>query len=70
MFESYDEIDLAEDFALESAFRFMVGFNEWNMDDFMCQACEDFKMDGDLVWLTAQVLFAPAVVYMACGKNV
>ncbi len=66
----YDEIDLAEDFALESAFRFMVGFREWNMDDSIYQACEDFQFDGDLVWLTSKVLFAPAVFYMAYGKNV
>lgn len=65
-----NEQELSEDFAMESAFRFMVGHNEWNMDDSICHACEDFKLDGELVWLTSRVLFAPAVVYIASGKNV
>ena len=69
MFEVYNEIDLAEDFAIESAFRFMVGQN-WNMDNYMTLACENYKFDRELVELATRVLFAPAVVYTASGKNV
>ena len=69
MFEVYNEIDLAEDFALESAFRFMVG-QKWNMDDYMTLSCENYKFDRELVELATRVLFAPAVVYIASGKNV
>ena len=69
MFEVYNEIDLAEDFAIESAFRFMVG-QKWNMDDYMTLACENYKFDRELVELATRVLFAPAVVYTASGKNV
>jgi hypothetical protein len=65
----YSEIDLAEYFALESAFRFMVG-QDWNMDDYITKASKNYKFDRDLVWLATNVLFAPAVVYTACGKNV
>jgi hypothetical protein len=68
-FDMTDELAYAEHFALESAFRFLVG-GPWNMDDIICETAIHEELDGDLIWLASNVLFAPAVVNIATGKPV
>lgn len=68
--ECADEIDYAELCALESAFRFMVGYPNWNFDNDMLNVAELTGLDPDLVYLMHRVLFAPAVVFVATGKTI
>ena len=62
------ESQIGEEMALESAYRFMVGYPVWNDNDQICRMANEQKLDGNLVWLTREVLFGPAVVYVATGK--
>lgn len=64
------EIELAEEMALESAFRFIMLMPRWNDDDLICRMAKDDGLDGNLVWLTRQVLMGPALVYITTGKTV
>lgn len=59
----------AEDFALDSALRFLMG-QPWNVDEDICQLSDTDGLDGELIWLTTKVLFGPAVVHIATGKSV
>lgn len=61
---------LAEAMALESALRFLNGWHIWNEDLAMFHLDGKEGLDGDLVWLTRQVLFGPAVVHISTGKVV
>ena len=63
-----NETELAEEMALESALRFLNGWPRWNDDDLICRTTQDDGLDGNLVWLTRQVLMGPAMVYIATGK--
>jgi hypothetical protein len=65
-----NELELAEEMALESAFRFIMRMPRWNDDDLICRMAEDDGLDGNLVWLTRQVLMGPALVYITTGKVV
>jgi hypothetical protein len=65
-----NEIELAEEMAIEAAFRFIMRMPRWNDDDLICRMAEDEGLDGNLVWLTRQVLMGPALVYIATGKVV
>ena len=60
---------IGEEMALESAFRFMVGYPVWNDNDQICNM-DGQGLDGNLVWLTREVLFGPAMVYVATGKAI
>lgn len=64
------EIEFGEEMALESAFRFIMGLPRWNDDDLICRMAEDEGLDGNLIWLTRQVLMGPALVHIATGKFV
>ena len=61
---------IGEEMALESAFRFMVGYPVWNDNDQICRMANEEGLDGNLVWLTREVLFGPAMVYVATGKAI
>lgn len=65
-----NEIELGEEMALESAYRFMVGWPMWNDDDLICRVSQEDGLDGNLVWLTRQVLMGPATVWVATGRTV
>lgn len=65
-----NELELAEEMALESAFRFIMRMPRWNDDDLICRMAQDDGLDGNLVWLTRQVLMGPALVYITTGKVV
>jgi|MGYP003339965302 hypothetical protein len=65
-----DEIEFAEELAIESASRFMFGWPQWNDNEFLCRTAEEEGLDGNLVWLTRQVLMGPAVVWVSTGKAV
>ena len=65
-----NEIELAEEMALESAFRFIMLMPRWNDDDLICRMAEEEGLDGNLIWLTRQVLMGPALVYITTGKTV
>jgi hypothetical protein len=65
-----NEIELAEEMAIESAFRFLVGWPQWNDDAQICRVSEEQGLDGNLIWLTRQVLMGPATVYVATGQTV
>lgn len=68
-FDMTDELAYAEDFAMDSALRFLLG-SPWNIDDTICDLAMRDKLDGELIWLASRVLFAPAVVHIATGKPV
>jgi len=61
---------IGEEMALESAFRFLVGYPVWNDNDQICRMANEEGLDGNLVWLTREVLFGPAMVYVATGKAI
>lgn len=63
------ELSFAEDFALDSAFRFLVR-QPWGVSDDIGAISEAFKLDPDLLELAVAVLFAPAVVHVATGRTV
>lgn len=65
-----NEIELGQEMALESAFRFMCGWPMWNDDALICRVADEEGLDGNLVWLTRQVLMGPATVYVSTGKMV
>lgn len=65
-----NEIELAEEMALESAFRFIMRMPRWNDDDQICRVAEEEGLDGNLIWLTRQVLMGPALVHITTGKVV
>lgn len=60
---------IGEEMALESAFRFLVGWPVWNDNEQIC-GMDGEGLDGNLIWLTREVLFGPAVVYVATGKAI
>ena len=64
-----NELAYAEDFAMDSALRFLLG-SPWNNDETICDLAIDEGLDGELIWLASRVLFAPAVVHIATGKPV
>jgi hypothetical protein len=61
---------LAEEMAMESALRFLNGWPRWNDDDLICRVANEDGLDGNLIWLTRQVLMGPAVVHLSTGKVV
>ena len=61
---------IGEEMALESAFRFLVGHPVWNDNEQICRMSDEQGLDGNLVWLTREVLFGPATVYVATGKAI
>ena len=65
-----NEIEFAEELAIESASRFMFGWPIWNDDGFICRIAEEEGLDANLIWLTRQVLMGPAVVWVSTGQPV
>jgi hypothetical protein len=63
------ELSYAQDFALDSALRFLT-HQPWVMSKTIERICRDDGLDSDLLELAAAVLFAPAVVHVATGKSV
>jgi len=63
------ELAYAENFALDSAQRFLCrqDYNVSSDIDAVCLAC---GLDSELLELTVAVLFPSAVVHMATGKSV
>ena len=67
---SYElELKYAEDFALDSALRFLCR-QPWVMSKTIDRLAHDDGLDPDLLELAVAVLFAPAVVHVATGKAV
>ena len=63
------EISYAQDFALDSALRFLTG-QPWVMSKTIERLASDDKLDPDLLELAVAVLFPSAVVHVATGKTV
>lgn len=63
------ELLYAEDFALDSALRFLSG-QPWIMSKTIKRLANDDGLDPNLLELAVSVLFAPAVVHVATGKSV
>lgn len=63
------ELLYAQDFALDSAFRFLCG-RPWVMSKTIERLSNEDGLDPDLMELTVAVLFPSAVVHMATGKIV
>lgn len=63
------ELKYAEDFALDSALRFLCR-QPWVMSKTIDRLARDDGLDPDLLELAVAVLFAPAVVHVATGKTV
>ena len=63
------ELLYAQDFALDSALRFLCR-QPWVMTKTIERLANDDGLDPDLLELAVAVLFAPAVVHVATGKAV
>jgi hypothetical protein len=63
------ELSYAQDFALDSALRFLTG-QPWVMSKTIERLASDDKLDPDLLELAVAVLFPSAVVHVATGKTV
>jgi len=63
------EISYAQDFALDSALRFLDR-RPWVMTKTIERLSDDDGLDPDLLELALAVLFPAAVVHLATGKSV
>ena len=63
------EISYAQDFALDSALRFLDG-RPWVMTKTIERLASNDKLDPDLWEWAVAVLFPSAVVHLATGKSV
>ena len=63
------ELLYAEDFALDSALRFLSG-QDWSMSNTIQRLCDSDGLDPNLLELAVAVLFPSAVVYIASGRPV
>ena len=63
------ELKYAEDFALDSALRFLCR-QPWVMSKTIDRLAREDGLDPDLLELAVAVLFPSAVVHVATGKNV
>jgi len=63
------ELLYAQDFALDSALRFL-NRQPWVMTKTIKRLSDDDGLDPDLLELAVAVLFPPAVVHVATGKAV
>ena len=63
------ELKYAQDFALDSALRFLCR-QPWVMSKTIDRLARDDGLDPDLLELAVAVLFPSAVVHVATGKNV
>ena len=67
---SYElELSYAQDFALDSAHRFLCR-QPWVMSKTIGRLANDDGLDPDVLELAVAVLFPSAVVYVATGKTV
>jgi hypothetical protein len=63
------ELSYAEDFAMDSALRFLTG-QPWVMDKTIQRLCDADGLDPDLMELAVAVLFPSAVVHIATGRTI
>jgi len=63
------ELSYAEDFAMDSALRFLTG-QPWVMRQTIQRLCDADGLDPDLMELAVAVLFPSAVVHIATGRTV
>jgi hypothetical protein len=63
------ELLYAQDFAMDSALRFLCR-QPWVMSKSIQRLADDDGLDPDLLELAVAVLFPSAVVYVATGKTV
>jgi hypothetical protein len=63
------ELLYAEDFAIDSALRFLCG-QPWSVSKDIQSVSSAYRLDPDLMELAVAVLFPSAVVHVATGKSV
>jgi hypothetical protein len=63
------ELLYAEDFAIDSALRFLCG-QPWSVSKDIQSVSSAYGLDPDLMELAVAVLFPSAVVHVATGKSV
>jgi hypothetical protein len=63
------ELSYAQDFAMESAFRFLTG-QPWVMHKTIQRLSDADGLDPDLMELAVAVLFPAAVVHIATGRTI
>lgn len=63
------ELLYAEDFAIDSALRFLCG-QPWDVSKDIQSVSSAYGLDPDLMELAVAVLFPSAVVHVATGKAV
>jgi hypothetical protein len=63
------ELLYAEDFAIDSALRFLCG-QPWSVSKDIQSVSSAYRLDPDLMELAVAVLFPSAVVHVATGKTV
>jgi hypothetical protein len=63
------ELFYSEDFAIDSALRFLCG-QPWSVSKDIQSVSSAYRLDPDLMELTVAVLFPSAVVHVATGKSV
>ena len=63
------ELLYAQDFAVDSALRFLCG-QPWSAEDDITAVSESDGLDPDLLELAVGVLFPAAVVYVATGVTI
>jgi hypothetical protein len=63
------ELSYSEDFAIDSALRFLCG-QPWDVSKDIQSVCSAYRLDPDLMELAVAVLFPSAVVHVATGKSV
>jgi len=63
------ELSYSEDFAIDSALRFLCG-QPWSVSNDIQSVSSASGLDPDLMELAVAVLFPSAVVHVATGKSV
>ena len=63
------ELSYSEDFAIDSALRFLCG-QPWDVSKDIQSVSSAYGLDPDLMELAVAVLFPSAVVHVATGKSV
>ena len=63
------ELSYSEDFAIDSALRFLCG-QPWDVSKDIQSVSSAYGLDPDLMELAVAVLFPSAVVHVATGKAV
>jgi hypothetical protein len=63
------ELSYSQDFAIDSALRFLCG-QPWNASSDITAVSSASSLDPDLMELAVAVLFPSAVVHVATGKTV